>query len=264
MGLNRELQRILYVEDEADIRRVATMALESLGGLKVFVCSSGAEAIMVAAQNAVDMVLLDVMMPQLDGPTTLQRLRELPSMAVTPAVFMTAKIQSDEIAYLKSLGAVDVIGKPFDALTLADTLRAIWQRIGVATKPNTSADAAASMENSSGSSATNFAARMTQLKQQFERELPQRHRELQQHWARLCVQWQLNEIEALHVGVHNLAGAGSTFGYDAITDSARALDIRLKALLTQRTAPADEIWRELVTLFLALDTDLRRALAALP
>ncbi len=121
-----QLQRILYVEDEPDIQAIATMALEMVGGFSVKVCSSGEEALAEAEAYAPDMILLDVMMPGMDGPTTLQALREKPALSQLPVAFMTAKVQPQEIEYYKSLGALDAIAKPFDPMTLADQVRAIW------------------------------------------------------------------------------------------------------------------------------------------
>lgn len=121
-----DLKRILYVEDEPDIRAVAKLALEMVGGFTVKICSSGEEALRDAAAFAPDMILLDVMMPGLDGPATLQGLRALAPLATVPVAFMTAKIQPAEVAHYKSLGAMDVIAKPFDPMTLAAQVRAIW------------------------------------------------------------------------------------------------------------------------------------------
>ena len=120
------LNRILYVEDEPDIRAVAKLALEMVGGFTVKICESGEEALREAAAFAPDMILLDVMMPGIDGPTTLKGLRGQAALANTPAAFMTAKIQPAEVAHYKSLGALDVIPKPFDPMTLANQVRAIW------------------------------------------------------------------------------------------------------------------------------------------
>lgn len=122
------LQRVLYVEDEPDIQAVAKLALELVGGLTVKICSSGAEALSVAASFAPDMILLDVMMPGMDGPSTLKALRLEPALAAVPVAFMTAKVQPAEVAYYKSLGARDVIAKPFDPMALAGQVRAIWER----------------------------------------------------------------------------------------------------------------------------------------
>jgi CheY-like chemotaxis protein len=121
-----KLTRILYVEDEPDIQMVARLALETLGGFTVEVCGSGGEAIQRAPSFRPQFILLDVMMPGMDGPSTLKALRELSETAATPVVFMTAKVQPGEIAQYKELGAVDVIPKPFDPMTLASRVEQIW------------------------------------------------------------------------------------------------------------------------------------------
>jgi two-component system, OmpR family, response regulator len=124
------LQRILYVEDEPDIRAVARLALEMVGGFTVKICNSGSEALAEAEGFAPELILLDVMMPGMDGPSTLQALREKPSLAAVPVAFMTAKVQPAEVAQYKALGALDVIPKPFDPMALAGQVRAIWERRG--------------------------------------------------------------------------------------------------------------------------------------
>lgn len=122
-----KLERILCVEDEEDIRKVQLIALESLGGFKVLACASGAEAIQEAAAFAPQMILLDVMMPGMDGPATLKSLRTLPGLEEAPVIFVTAKVQQDEIDYYLELGALDVISKPFDPMTLSAQLKQIWE-----------------------------------------------------------------------------------------------------------------------------------------
>lgn len=123
-----ELKRILYVEDEPDIQAVAKIALEAVGGFELKVFSSGEEALANAVSYAPDLLLLDVMMPGMDGPTTLKALKELPELANTPAIFMTAKVQPAEVAEYKALGALDVIAKPFDPMTLSENIKAIWKQ----------------------------------------------------------------------------------------------------------------------------------------
>lgn len=118
--------RILYVEDEPDIRAVAQIALESIGGFELKICSSGKEAMEQAPSFKPQLLLLDVMMPDMDGPTTLANLKTIPGLKDTPAVFITAKVQPQEIEELLSCGAAGVIAKPFDPLTLADTIHKIW------------------------------------------------------------------------------------------------------------------------------------------
>ena len=120
------LKRILYVEDEADIRLVAKMALEAVGGYEVFACESGAEAIAKAPTAKPDLLLLDVMMPGMDGPTTLKALRETFAIEATPVIFMTAKVQPGEVAQYKALGALDVIAKPFDPMQVSAQIHRIW------------------------------------------------------------------------------------------------------------------------------------------
>ncbi len=122
----RELTSVLYVEDDPDIQMVAQMALEIVGGLTLRSCSSGQEAIAAAPAFQPDLILLDVMMPGMDGPATLAELRKLPATAHTPVVFMTAKVQAAEVAYYKTLGALGVIAKPFDPMQLAQQVRQFW------------------------------------------------------------------------------------------------------------------------------------------
>lgn len=124
------LSRILHVDDEPDIREVAKLALEAVGGFSVEACSSGAEALEKAPGFKPQLVLLDVMMPEMDGPSTFAALRELPGMENTPVIFMTAKAMPEEIENFKQLGALDVLAKPFDPMGLADQVRACWESQG--------------------------------------------------------------------------------------------------------------------------------------
>lgn len=121
-----ELRRILHIEDDPSIQSVTKLALEAVGGFEVLSCSSGAEALSEAPGFAPDFVLLDVMMPGMDGPETLARLRECIDLEKIPVAFMTAKVQSSEIDHLRKLGARDVIIKPFDPMRLAEQIRSIW------------------------------------------------------------------------------------------------------------------------------------------
>ena len=116
--------RLLYVDDEADIREIAAMSLELDPDLEVKSCASGEEAITAAPGFKPDLILLDMMMPDMDGPATLLRLRELPETAETPVVFVTARAQSKDVDQLVRLGAKGVIAKPFDPMKLAAQARA--------------------------------------------------------------------------------------------------------------------------------------------
>ena len=121
-----ELKRILFVEDEEEIREVAKMALEAVGGFELVACASGAEAIAAAPAANADLLLLDVMMPGMDGPATLEALRHIPATAHTPVIFMTAKVQPAEVAQYIDLGALGVIPKPFSPMKVSDEIRRLW------------------------------------------------------------------------------------------------------------------------------------------
>lgn len=119
--------KLLYVEDEADIREIAEFALDDEGFDIVF-CESGEVALEKAVNFQPEVVLLDVMMPGMDGPTTLQNLRKIPGLEATPVIFLTAKVQPNEIQDFIALGAIDVIPKPFDPMSLASQIHDILNR----------------------------------------------------------------------------------------------------------------------------------------
>ncbi|MBX9757115.1 MAG: response regulator [Pseudomonadaceae bacterium] len=122
------LSRILHVEDDRSIQAVAKVALEAVGGFQVLSCASGQEALDQVLTFDPQFILLDVMMPGMDGPQTLLQLRELVDIQRVPVAFMTAKVQPAEIEHYLSLGARDVITKPFDPMQLANQVREIWTR----------------------------------------------------------------------------------------------------------------------------------------
>jgi CheY-like chemotaxis protein len=119
--------KLLLVDDEPDIRAIATLALERIGGHSVTGAGSAAEAVVAAQAETPDVVLLDVMMPDVDGPATLQRLRPVLGQDV-PVIFLTAKAQPADVARLTALGAVGVLAKPFDPMTISDQVAAIIGR----------------------------------------------------------------------------------------------------------------------------------------
>lgn len=123
-----KLNKIMYVEDQQDIQMVAKVALESVGGFEVLICGGGEEALEKVSDFNPDLILLDVMMPGMDGPTTKKELEKSPETQNTPVIFMTAKIQPTEVAEYKKMGAIDVIPKPFDPMTLADQIRDMWKK----------------------------------------------------------------------------------------------------------------------------------------
>lgn len=120
--------RIVYVEDDDDIREVGLLALEHVGQFDVLACSSGEEAVEKTAEFKPDFILLDVMMPGMDGIETFERLRQIPELSPVPIVFMTAKVHNDEVSRYRDMGANGVIPKPFEPMTLPDEIRMIMDR----------------------------------------------------------------------------------------------------------------------------------------
>lgn len=121
-----ELEKIMHIEDDLSIQEVTRVALEIVGGFTMISCSSGAEGLQQVEGFAPQLILLDVMMPGMDGPETLAQLRQLPATKATPVVFMTAKVQEHEIQEYYQLGAAGVIIKPFDPMTLSLQIKNIW------------------------------------------------------------------------------------------------------------------------------------------
>jgi len=120
-----DVRRVLLVDDEDDIRRIGEISLVHVGGFEVSMASSGAEALELAVSERPDVILLDVMMPGLDGPSTLAALRADARTASIPVVFLTAKVQRQEVERYRSLGALGVIAKPFDPMALPEAVRAL-------------------------------------------------------------------------------------------------------------------------------------------
>jgi CheY-like chemotaxis protein len=123
-GTTMAKYRILYVDDEDDIREVASMSLELEADFEIRSCSSGPEALIVAREWLPHLVLLDVMMPGMDGPATLEQLLQMPETEAIPIVFITARTQTHEVERFLSLGAKGVIAKPFDPMSLAQDVKA--------------------------------------------------------------------------------------------------------------------------------------------
>lgn len=115
-------KHILLIDDEEDIREVAAMSLETVAGWRVTCASSGAEGIKLAEQGAPDAILLDVMMPDQDGPQTLRLLRQNVKTKAIPVLFLTAKVQAIERKRLQDIGASGTLAKPFDPMKLAEEI----------------------------------------------------------------------------------------------------------------------------------------------
>jgi len=113
------MRRILIIDDEDDIREVAALSLEAIAGWQIFTASSGAEGIAIAAVQKPDAILMDVMMPEVDGPTTFGLMQQNPEVAGIPVILLTAKVQGVDQRRFANLGVSAVLFKPFDPLTLS-------------------------------------------------------------------------------------------------------------------------------------------------
>ena len=123
-----KLKRIIYIDDQTDILLIAEYALTQVGNYHAQMCEGGAQALEKIEQFNPDIILLDVMMPGLDGPETLSRIRKIKSFESTPAIFITAKIFPKEVEELRSCddAVIGVIAKPFDPLLLSETVQSEW------------------------------------------------------------------------------------------------------------------------------------------
>ena len=190
--------RILHVDDEADIREVVEISLGFDPGFVTQSCGSGQEALAVALDWLPDIILLDVMMPMMDGPATLLRLRENEQTATIPVVFMTARAQTRELDRFRALGAVGVIPKPFDPMTLAASVRSF---IPLPDDP------------------------FDELRSAFLQRVQKDANTLT--ILRLALRYSSSATDALS-GIkyiaHGLAGAGGIFGFAEISDTAAALE----------------------------------------
>jgi len=190
--------RILHVDDESDIREVVEISLGLDPDFVTRSCGSGGEALAVAVDWPPDIILLDVMMPMMDGPTTLAGLRDNAQTATIPVVFMTARAQPRELALFRSLGAVGVISKPFDPMTLAAAIRSYI--------PPT-------------------ADGLDALRRAFLRRLDNDTAALAKHRRALEDETASPPaMVAIRQIAHGLAGAGGIFGFSEISDAAAALE----------------------------------------
>lgn len=217
--------RVLHVDDEPDIREVVDVSLSLDPDFETRSCGSGQEALAVAADWSPDVILLDVMMPVMDGPATLTRLRDNEQTAEIPVVFMTARAQSNEIVFFRSLGAAGVISKPFDPMTLAASVRAY-------VKP---AD-----------------GRFDALRNIFLKRVDDDAAALARHRSALknskAVAVALARIGDI---AHGLAGAGGIFGFPEISDAAASLE---QAIKLNGSGSPEGIARALERLLICLET----------
>jgi two-component system, OmpR family, response regulator len=216
---HRPLRRILLVDDDPDVRSVAALVLTALGGYSVESCDSACVALEIAPSFAPDLVLLDIMMPDMDGFGTLKALREAEATATTPVVLMSASVQRQESAQYDTLGCLGVIAKPFDPAALPARLETLWE---VHTRRRMDAHH------------REFEA----LRRAYVDELPEKINAMQQTAAALAARgWDRPTVESLYQLTHRLAGSSGLYRLSALSRTAGALEEIVKRLLSQPTWP---------------------------
>lgn len=205
--------RVLHVDDEPDIREVVELSLGLDPTFSVRGCSSGGDALSAAVAWSPDLILLDVMMPVMDGPTTLTHLRQSPKTANIPVVFMTARAQPRELEHFVSLGAEGVIAKPFDPMTLASAVR-----------------------NYVGGVGSGIAARRVSF---LERARVHAKTLSKQRAALADPAAAAAALDCIGTIAHSIAGGGGIFGLAAMSREASELEAAVNARLEGSSAPAD-------------------------
>jgi two-component system OmpR family response regulator len=219
----RKIQSVLYVDDDPDICAVVEATLRLIAGLDVHTADCGEQAIDLAHEFRPDLVVMDVMMPGLDGPSTLKRMRESALLADIPVIFLTAKVLPAEVAHLLHLGAIGVIGKPFDPLELYDDLFVLWKNAGAARAIKSTRAGQARVRALSSSLTDRFLQRarndVVRLRACIER-------------ARCG---ELSALAEVRRTAHSINGAGAMFGFPEIGAAGGAIE-RLAAGVMAGTA----------------------------
>ena len=234
----RHLKRILLVDDDPDIRDVATLALRAIGGYTVEPCGSANEALDRSQSFWPDLILLDVWMPGTDGLATLKALRQMEATAETPVVFMTG-VQFDEIERSQRLGCLGVIRKPFNPTTLPARLEGLWGR-------------------HHGGPAEIHLEEFELLRRLYLDKLPATITAMRAAAAVLAAEgWDRSALESLRHLAHRMAGTSGLYRLPALGRSAGMLEDIVKRLLTGPTWPPSSSPAELKTLVKAVDRTAR-------
>jgi two-component system OmpR family response regulator len=229
----KQCQSVLYVDDDPDICEVVRASLGLMAGLNVYIAGSGETAIDLAYALRPDLILMDVMMPGLDGPSTLKFMRESPPIDAIPVIFLTAKVLPAEIAHLLDLGAIGVIGKPFDPMTLGDQLLTVWKSAGLGETSAPARSAPGAVKQQVSSLTGDFLRRtrrdVMRLTEMFER-------------AGTGDTTVLKGAERL---AHSIHGAGAMFGFPQLSATAGAIEQLIGKFLTgparQRTGGSAKV-----------------------
>ena len=216
----QDLRSVLYVDDDPDICTVVEATLSTMGDLKVRTANSGELAIDLACEQRPDLILMDVMMPGLDGPSTLKRMRCCAAIADVPVIFLTAKVMPTEISQLLTQGAIGVLGKPFDPTKLCGDMLDLWERTG---RPGLATLASLARPKE--------AVEVTSLIGGFlarsERDVARLRKLLER--LRAGDRSALREIERL---AHTIHGSAAMFGFLAVSERGGAIEDLAEAMMS--------------------------------
>ena len=209
-------KRILLVDDDLDILIVTKMALEVVGDFITDSCSSAQEALDYLREYRPDLILVDVMMPDLDGISFVKQLKEIPLYSRIPVIFMTARTQTQDIEGYRAAGVLDIISKPFDPEELVIKLNDFLQVLP---------DQETLTEGE-------ISSKLEQLQELYRERLPGKLREVDLLWSQiLCGGENRETVRKLHRLLHNITGAGATFGFKGLSQVAGALEKVLRPML---------------------------------
>ncbi len=210
-----DIQSVLFIEDDADTQAAVRFALQDLHQIQLRVCSSAREGLQAAANFGADLLLLDVMMPEIDGPTALAGLRQSSLHRHTPAIFLTSLVRPEDVRYYRSLGAVGVIPKPFDPLSLAGQIAELLA--GQPATPPVVPD---------------MPAELGALHRTFARGLPVRLERIRCALAE-CRADPASRVEWIQLWelIEDLSNAGSAYGNHQIAAAARRAEQRVASLV---------------------------------
>ncbi|MBS1197976.1 MAG: response regulator receiver protein [Proteobacteria bacterium] len=236
-------QKVLFVDDVSVTRAIAKLALESGGDFVLQPCASGEEAISEAVSFAPDLIILDVIMPGIDGSATLQALRKLPEIASTPVIFMTGDVQPEHVARYLALGAVGVIAKPFDPTTLAARIKEILLQPSTESPPV----------------CANMAAEVIELRLAYLKELPQKLGQIKAAIQRYQDTLNPEALRKTHFLAHRLAGSAGSFGFPEIGVCAKKLEENLLPWLSGDSNLTPKTFDKVNALYEALDKEIALA-----
>jgi two-component system OmpR family response regulator len=213
------IRKVLLVDDDADLRRLGKLSLSKVGGWEVVVAASGPEAVALAASELPDVVLLDVSMPGMDGPTVLRTLRDDPRTAHLPVVFVTARALPEEIRSLVAAGAVGVITKPFDAMKLPAQIRGL-----LSLAPGEAPPAV----KDSGAMPAGLLAGLAAQRAAYVAKLPGRVEVLAAALDRARADRGIEILEDARTLAHKLRGSAGSHGMDRLSEAAGRIEEALR------------------------------------